>query len=242
MVSRIYTQADYDKITDLYNEYQWKKDTYTPEQQQSIESAFWNARAQVSNRIEESKNKLVDMYNDEQWNTWWEYWDGRKEILNAAPTPTPNPNIVPQKATRRTPEIPTETPAMSDDNYYNNWMNQLREEQYTIWWKPMTETPYNPNQLQSNSLLQWTNNSNTRSIIWWQNVIPQSNIQSNSLLQWTHNPNVTPTIWGKSIIWNKPTINVQYLLKNWWTIWSDWYMVDPQWNRRSNMYVWFMYQ
>jgi hypothetical protein len=39
-MDRIYTQADYDKVTDLYNEYQTKKDSYTPEQQQRIEAAF----------------------------------------------------------------------------------------------------------------------------------------------------------------------------------------------------------
>jgi hypothetical protein len=28
------------------------------------------------------------MWNDEQWNSWWRYWDWRVELLNAAPQPT----------------------------------------------------------------------------------------------------------------------------------------------------------
>lgn len=107
MADRIYTQADYDKVTDLYNNYQNSKDRYTPEQQQKIESAFNNAWTSVSNWIESSKNRIADMYLDSNWNTVQVYWDWRSEIVQYAPVkntnrqrvsttpkwnPNPNPN------------------------------------------------------------------------------------------------------------------------------------------------------
>ena len=154
MADRIYTQADYDKVTDLYNEYQTKKDSYTPEQQQQIENAFWNARATMSNRIIESNNRVVDMWNDEQWNSWQMYWDGRKEMVNAAPTPQPAPTQ--QKATRRTPEVP----ANNDEELYWLWWylkedtlaweqqkNNSEQPEYITWpitWRQFKKGP-NPN-------------------------------------------------------------------------------------------------
>lgn len=110
MVDRIYTQADYDKVTDLYNEYQNKKWSYTPEQQQKIEDAFWNARWAMTERIAASKNKIANMWNDEQWNSRAEYWDGRREIVNYAPqpvkpaTPKPTPRRIPDPTPEPTPE------------------------------------------------------------------------------------------------------------------------------------------
>ena len=91
MVDRIYTQEDYDKVTRMYNDYQKTKDRYTPEQQQKIENAFSEARASVSNKIEEWNRRFVDMRWDEQWNTWWMYWDGTTVLLQAAPQPAPKP-------------------------------------------------------------------------------------------------------------------------------------------------------
>jgi len=61
MVDRIYIQEDYDKVTRMYNDYQKTKDRYTPEQQQKIENAFSEARASVSNKIEEWNRRFVDM-------------------------------------------------------------------------------------------------------------------------------------------------------------------------------------
>jgi len=89
MVDRIYIQEDYDKVTRMYNDYQKTKDRYTPEQQQKIENAFSEARASVSNKIEEWNRRFVDMRWDEQWNTWWMYWDGTTVLLQAAPQPAP---------------------------------------------------------------------------------------------------------------------------------------------------------
>lgn len=103
MIDRAYTQADYDRVTNLYNEYQNKKWSYTPEQQQKIEDAFGNARAAMTERIATSKNKVVNMWNDDQWNSRAEYWDGRREIVNRVtpePSPTPRPKqpITPESA------------------------------------------------------------------------------------------------------------------------------------------------
>ena len=66
MANRIYTQDDYDKITAMDQAYQAKKDYYTPEQQKNIEKRISDAYTTVSNRIEESKNMIADMYNDEK--------------------------------------------------------------------------------------------------------------------------------------------------------------------------------
>jgi hypothetical protein len=43
-----YTKQDYDNVVSLFREYESKKNSYTPEQQQQIESAFANARSKVS--------------------------------------------------------------------------------------------------------------------------------------------------------------------------------------------------
>jgi len=40
MLNRIYTQADYDKVTNMYYDYLNRKNSYTPEQQERIESTF----------------------------------------------------------------------------------------------------------------------------------------------------------------------------------------------------------
>lgn len=84
----IYTQEDYDKVTDLYNTYQQSKDKYTPEQQKEIERKFAEAWVAASNRIEDSNKKFIDMWNDEQGNSWWKYWDWRIVLLNEAPKKT----------------------------------------------------------------------------------------------------------------------------------------------------------
>ena len=140
-MDRIYTQADYDKVTDLYNEYQTKKDSYTPEQQQRIEAAFWNAWAATSNKIEEWNNRLVDMWNDEQWNSWWRYWDWRVELLNAAPQP----------AVKRTPRQTYEPIPYPWNTYWSpynpNWtLNWGRDALAWAWTvAPMPTQPEIPN-------------------------------------------------------------------------------------------------
>jgi hypothetical protein len=54
-----YTKQDYDNVVSLYREYESKKDSYTPIQQQQIENAFANAWSKVSQRTEESNYKQV---------------------------------------------------------------------------------------------------------------------------------------------------------------------------------------
>jgi len=39
-MAKEYTKDDYQKVLDMYNDYQAKKDTFTPEKQTQIENAF----------------------------------------------------------------------------------------------------------------------------------------------------------------------------------------------------------
>jgi len=226
MADRIYTQADYDKVTDLYNEYQTKKDSYTPEQQQQIENAFWNARATMSNRIIESNNRVVDMWNDEQWNSWQMYWDGRKEMVNAAPTPQPAPTQ--QKARRRTPEVP----ANNDEELYWLWWylkedtlaweqqkNNSEQPEYITWpitWRQFKRGP-NPN-------------------FTWNSIIPNNLTipeQSNSternqwLLagQWFENAQDRLAKYSPQF-----QADIKRILASWWTISNDGFVHRADWS------------
>ena len=152
MADRIYTQADYDKVTDLYNNYQNSKDRYTPEQQQKIESAFNNAWTSVSNWIEASKNRIADMYLDANWNTVQVYWDWRSEIVQHAPQqvtsnisskPTTNRQVINNRQTTDNTQTVTTNPEdFIDDTWYPDWFtkdqlnNHLRLDQYiNAWYK-----------------------------------------------------------------------------------------------------------
>lgn len=139
MADRIYTQADYDKVTDMYNTYQNTKDRYTPEQQQRIESAFSNAWTSVSNWIEASKNRIADMYLDDNWNTVQVYWDWRSEIVQYAPVaptnnrrynnpnPKPNPNPNPNNSNG-------DLVYMWDDDTWNPIYIKRQNASSYLWW------------------------------------------------------------------------------------------------------------
>ena len=113
MANRIYTQDDYDKIAAMDKAYQAKKDSYTSEQQKDIEKKISDAYVTVSNRIEESKNMIADMYNDDKWNTRATYWDWRSEIINRAPVQQP-------KATVKQKPNPNPNPNDKGSNWWNN--------------------------------------------------------------------------------------------------------------------------
>ena len=173
MADRVYTQADYDKVTDLYNEYQGKKDSYSPEQQQQIEKAFWNAWWAMTERIAASKNKLTNMWKDDQWNTWWSYWDGRQEILDAAPKP-----VIPQVARRQTP------PITEQENKYWLWdylkedtENRERKKQEWIY-----DDSFDPSRIWSYKF----NDDWSATIVWnWWALITTSNVKDwHDIMQW----------------------------------------------------------
>lgn len=125
-MDRIYTQEDYDKVTNLYNTYQNKKDTYSPEQQAKIEAMFTNMWPAASNKIEEWNNKLVDMWNDDKQNTWWRYWDWRVELLNEWPK-------LPKKKKMVKFERPDNVPTYRSP-YNLNWeLSWARESQAWAW-------------------------------------------------------------------------------------------------------------
>lgn len=77
MAERVYTKDDYDKVYDIYNEYQTKRDSFTPEQQEKIE---WLFSEVLNNAFQNtsSDNPIVDWYMDPS--TWAVYqvrqnWD-----------------------------------------------------------------------------------------------------------------------------------------------------------------------
>lgn len=136
MANRIYTQEDYDKVTDMYNAYQAKKDTYSPEKQKQIEDMFSNAWTTVSNGIEESKNKIADMRGDDKWNTWAMYWDWRKEIINQAPVQQPKQVSKPNPKPKNN-EKPTVIPEQPSMVIKNDWWNEIVTE---VNWIKLPET------------------------------------------------------------------------------------------------------
>lgn len=121
MANRIYTQDDYDKITAMDKAYQAKKDSYTQEQQKDIEKKISDAYTTVSNRIEESKNMIADMWNDEKWNTWAMYWDWRKEVINQAPVQQAKSTAKPKSNSNPNPkQNPNPNPNPKGSNWWSN--------------------------------------------------------------------------------------------------------------------------
>lgn len=148
MVDRIYTQKDYDKVTALYNDYQAKKDSYTPEQQQRIEDAFWRARAEVSNKIEESNNRSynfidpsvlqdaqVNWLTREQLDAKW--WPWTADMVGV--TKTSAKQSAPRIQASDVPAAPVEyiPPKRWDDRDFNNYVwpvaNHVTSETYPAW-------------------------------------------------------------------------------------------------------------
>lgn len=89
------------------------------------------------------------------------------------------------------PTTPVVEPAMNDNQYYNNWLNQLNEEQNLQQTQPIVgqTNAYN-------SLLWWTYNPN-----YQYKYFTNLNRNNNSLLQWTYNPNARYTIWWQQLSW-----------------------------------------
>ena len=156
MANRIYTQADYDKVTAMDQAYQAKKDSYTPEQQKNIEKMITDAYTTVSNRIEESKNMIADMWNDERWNTWAMYWDWRKEVINQAPVQQPKTTVKSNPNPNPKPEQSTVTPEVTV-NSNNEWSNKV---QASLDWLNKNFDPYTtkPSDVVNMMKEQWRSN------------------------------------------------------------------------------------
>ena len=157
MLNRIYTQADYDKVTNMYYDYLNRKNSYTPEQQERIESTFWDAWNTMLDRIKQSKNMIADMWWDEQWNTRAQYWDWRKELLNRW-------NIVPNQSTWQFD--------MNTNIWWNNVTKQKKTDlpQQQIHWSANNK-PQNYNFNFNNSTLwfNWSWSTQTQ-INSWTNI------------------------------------------------------------------------
>lgn len=110
------------------------------------------------------------------------------------------------------PTTPIVEPAMNDNQYYNNWLNQLNEEQNAQNVTPTNEIVNNNSSNEAwtnwqelpvgnvwviwNTLLQWTYNPN-----YQYKYFTNLNRNNNSLLQWTYNPNARYTIWWQQLSW-----------------------------------------
>lgn len=139
MSKKNYTQADYDKVTDMYNQYQNSKDKYTPEQQEKIESMFLNAKTEISNGIEEANNKALNsidpsILHDAQvnWLTkeqldakWWQWTADivgvTKTQKNIVPNTKPIPETQPAQEAQ-TNNINLEPIDMRWDEAWNTWV------------------------------------------------------------------------------------------------------------------------
>lgn len=251
MANRIYTQADYDKVTDLYNEYQNKKDSYTPEQQQKIEAAFWNAWTSVSNKIEESKNMIADMWNDDQWNTRAMYWNWNKEIINYAPqsvvqrqaprvnprhTSNPNPNPTPEQAI----QIPEWYTQEEIDKYWLIWPQEepIQTTHNTVV-DPRQSPNYDPSKpfwkqdyYSTYMQMKWTWYPSTEMAKWFRWSFWEANSTNSSLVRnhlkslWYSNQQINDFItdWAR---WTLQTqeqskLNSPYRIQTKWNDWS-WY-------------------
>lgn len=73
-MARQYTQQDYDKVLNMYNEYQAKKDSYDAEKQQRIDAMFWdminNMIAQANPQPQQPVNPVIEWY----WWSWYDDW------------------------------------------------------------------------------------------------------------------------------------------------------------------------
>ena len=197
MVKRIYTKDDYDRVHDIYNEYQAKKDSYTPEQQQKIENAFNQVYNDITQSI--SERHIIDMYwkQDEPWRTYIHYNDWTMEVRDdpnyvapapstvkrtATPKPTPTPAPAPAPMPEPTPESAPAEPEPAVIPEVNPELNWWFTPDYNNYVRPVAT------HVTQETYPAWTMMSD------W-NVIPAS-----------YNPNVQP-VW--SALW-------------WWYLMSDW--------------------
>lgn len=229
-----YTKQDYDNVISLYREYESKKDSYTPIQQQQIENAFANAWSKVSQRTEESNYKqVVWMRMDPQWNTIEQYSDWSEEIVKVAEKPDPeimttNNINVPDTTqtlnteTQITPEpVQTQTPTVIQTNQTpqtQTWIITPKAKTWTNWrtWNTWVYPVW--------SSKQWTLMSD------W-SVRPAS-----------YNPNQVPNqsrIMPNFYLPNSPySNNLKRLISNWYYVDKWWNLYNPQWNKVAKVWTW----
>lgn len=68
-MAKEYTKDDYQKVLDMYNDYQAKKDTFTPEKQAQIENAFWSVVDKMYGS-QWNDNPIVDWYAETDWSAY----------------------------------------------------------------------------------------------------------------------------------------------------------------------------
>lgn len=58
---------DQERLINLWNEYQEKRDTYTPEQQEAMDAKFWTlaeAAKEFNSKQEDEKKEEIEKYNN----------------------------------------------------------------------------------------------------------------------------------------------------------------------------------
>lgn len=233
-----YTKQDYDNVISLYREYESKKDSYTPIQQQQIENAFANAWSKVSQRTEESNYKqIVWVRMDPQWNTINQYNDWTEETVKVADKPNPeimntNNINVPETTqtidawTQITPEpVQTQTPTVIQTNQApqtQTWIKKPTAQTWTNWrtWNTWVYPVW--------SSKEWTLMSD------W------------SVRPATYNPSYNqPSKTQSKILPNNPYIpstpfsnNLRRLISSWYYVDKWWYLYNPQWNKVARVWTW----
>lgn len=225
-----YTKQDYDNVISLYREYESKKDSYTPIQQQQIENAFANAWSKVSQRTEESNYKqVVWVRMDPQWNTITQYSDWSEETVKVADKPDPevmstNNINVPDTTqavnawTQITPEpVQTQTPTVIQTEVqkpaaqtWTNWRT------WNTWVYPVWSSK------------EWTLMSDwsVRPASYNPSTNQPSNTQSKPIL---NNPYIQNTPFGN---------NLKRLMGRWYTVDKWGFLYNPQWNKVARVSTW----
>ena len=230
-----YTKQDYDNVVSLYREYESKKDSYTPIQQQQIENAFANAWSKVSQRTEESNYKqIVWMRMDPQWNTVEQYSDWTEKIVQLADKPDPeiiNTNNVNVPETTQAWETTTQ---ITIEPTETQTPTQVQNQTQTPIAKPAISTPKT-----------WTNWRTWNSWVYpvWSAKNGWTLMSDWSVRPATYNPqNTQPSnaFANKFQITTPLNKNLQRLIWSWYTYDNKWYLYNPSWQKIAKIWTWWM--
>lgn len=227
-----YTKQDYDNVVSLFREYESKKNSYTPEQQQQIESAFANARSKVSWRTQEANYKTVVWVRvDPQWNTYNQYNDGSQELVKSSEKPNPeiiNTNNINIPTTEAVAPIETQ---VSEEPIQTETAPQVQTQSQT----PIAKPAIKP-------AAQWRTWNTWVYPVWtatnWWTLMSDWSVRPAS-----YNPNTAIPTWDKKTAnarSNSMNKNIQRLLKSWYTIDNNWFLFNPSWKQVARVWTWWM--
>ena len=238
MAQRIYTQEDKTRVNDLYNEYQAKKDSYTPEQQQKIENAFNQVNSDISQSI--SERHIIDMYwkQDEPWRTYIHYNDWTMEVRDDPNYVAPTPSTV--KRTVAPTPAPTSNSSSNPDTVWwfdttwwfrtSDWWYASPDLTTKIWsnWSVyMWEPIYDPAIIWSYRL----NDDWTAEFYWqWWSKVYVSDPKEYENMRATLQPRQKEW-WEYLMKYNKEfQKQAQAIINAWWYIDAEWYLHRADWS------------